>query len=477
MKMVYNFVMSFNTVNFFIFLILAFISYWAVNNRYRLIVLLILNAVFYLAGTSYWIVLVCMILLSYLFALKIDKLEGRNRKILFVVSVIVCLIPLLLLKYWNFTVTLFRLPLPLLNIVAPLGISFFTFEIISYLVDVYKGLEAEKDLLCYSAYVSFFPNISSGPIERAKRLLPILKQERKFDYDQASYGLKLFAWGLFKKFVVADNIASYIDPIFAKSQRYFGLILVIVIIIYPIQIYADFSGYSNMVSGIARLFGIDLVDNFKAPYFSNSIKQFWSKWHISLSSWLKDYIYIPLGGNRKGQFRKYLNLITTFVISGLWHGASINYLIWGLLHGVLQVIEDLIPFLKKKNDKFSWIRMFILYGVLCVTFIFFRCETFTKAIHFLNPMNLITYFSRDKLSLYFVKGFNDLRIENLDLFILLSTIIVMAIYDYFYTNKIDLIDKVSGLSLIPRWIIYVVFVLLIVYLSFKGTGTFIYLNY
>ena len=477
MKMVYNFVMSFNTVTFFIFLILAFTLYWSVNNKYRLAVLLILNAIFYLFGTSYWIVLVCLILISYLSALKIDKLEGKNRKIIFIISIIICLLPLLLLKYWNFTISLFNSSLPRLNIVAPLGISFFTFEIISYLVDVYRGMDAEKDLLCYGAYVSFFPNISSGPIERAKHLLPLLKQEKHFDYNQASYGLKLFAWGLFKKFVVADNIARYIDPIFARSQRYYGLILVIAIVIYPIQIYADFSGYSNMVSGIARLFGIDLVDNFKAPYFSNSMKEFWSKWHISLSSWLKDYVYIPLGGNRKGRIRKYINLITTFVISGLWHGASINYLIWGLLHGLLQVIEDLIPFTKKKSDKFSWFEMFVLYGILCVTFIFFRCETFTKAIHFLNPLNLITYFSRDNLSLYFVKGFKDLRIETLDLFVLLATIIIMIIYDYYYTKKIDLIESVSRLNTIPRWIVYIVFVLLIVYLSFKGTGTFIYTNY
>ena len=218
----------------------------------------------------------------------------------------------------------------MLNVISPVGISFYTFQTLSYVIDVYKvDVKAEKHFGYYATFISFFPQLVAGPIERTKNLLPQIKSAHVFNYEQATYGLKLMAWGFFKKLVIADTLSSPVKLVFDNPQEVQGFALILASFFFTIQIYCDFSGYSDIAIGTAKLFGIDLMTNFKNPYLSKSIKEFWSRWHISLSTWFRDYVYIPLGGNRVGHIRHNINLMITFLVSGLWHGANWTFVTWG----------------------------------------------------------------------------------------------------------------------------------------------------
>lgn len=216
------------------------------------------------------------------------------------------------------------------NIILPVGISFYIFQAISYIVDVYKGtVLAEKSLLSYALYITFFPQLVAGPIERAENIIPQFRGKHNFDYEKITNGIIFIVWGLFKKMVIADELAVYVDAVYGNVTRYAGFTLVIATVMFALQIYCDFSGYSDIAIGSAKMFGVDLMKNFKAPYLADSVHEFWKRWHISLSQWLRDYIYIPLGGGRKGKMRTNINLLIVFLISGLWHGADLTYVIWG----------------------------------------------------------------------------------------------------------------------------------------------------
>lgn len=268
------------------------------------------------------------------------------------VGAVGCLSVLAFFKYFNFLfqelvtiVGFFSIKIEpiVLNILLPVGISFYTFQTLSYVIDVYKGkVEPEKSFLTYATFVSFFPQLVAGPIERASNLLPQIKnmESIRFDYDKATYGVKLITWGLFKKLVIADVLAVYVDKVYDAPTSFTGFALLLAMFFFTIQIYCDFSGYSDMAVGSAKLIGIDLMTNFKSPYFSQSIKEFWSRWHISLSTWFKDYFYIPLGGNRCSNVRHCINLLLTFLLSGLWHGANITFVIGGEIHGLILVAES-----------------------------------------------------------------------------------------------------------------------------------------
>ena len=333
--------MNFNSFEYAIFLPIVFFIYWNVPHRYRWGLLLLASYYFYMSWNPKYVVLILgTTVVSYAAARLLERTEKeRYKKFIVLSTVLICLTVLFFFKYFNFlslsvVEVCSRLAIPLhpltLQVLLPVGISFYTFQTLSYVIDVYKGsVKAERHFGYYATFISFFPQLVAGPIERTRNLLPQLKAERIFNYDEAVYGLRLMAWGFFKKLVVADNAAIIVDKVYGSLDKCTGFDLLAAIFLFTMQIYCDFSGYSDIAIGSARLLGIKLMTNFKSPYFSSSLKEFWGRWHISLSTWFRDYLYIPLGGNRCSKFRHNLNLMLTFLVSGLWHGANWTFVFWG----------------------------------------------------------------------------------------------------------------------------------------------------
>lgn len=333
--------MNFNSIQYLIFLPIVFILHWIIPQKYKWIVLLIASYYFYMSWNAKYVFLILFTTgITYFCGIALEKNKDKGRKkLILAITLIACLGVLALFKYGNFildsvaaVLSIFSIKIhPMtLRLLLPVGISFYTFQTLSYVIDVYRGdIEAERHFGYYATFISFFPQLVAGPIERSSNLLPQIKKERIFSYDSGKEGLLLMAWGFFKKIVIADTLAIYSDKIFNDVMSYTGFSLIVAIFFFTIQIYCDFSGYSDIAIGTAKLFGIKLMDNFRSPYFSSSIKEFWSRWHISLSTWLRDYVYIPLGGNRVSKLRHKLNLLITFLISGLWHGANWTFVVWG----------------------------------------------------------------------------------------------------------------------------------------------------
>lgn len=344
--------MLFNSVDFAFFLPLVYLLYWfACKDKYTVQNLLLLAASYFFYGcwdVRFLLLLAFSTLLDYASGLQIRAAANRNsQKIWLTVSICINVGFLAFFKYYNFFVDSFarllvgfglEVHFPLLQIVLPVGISFYTFHGLSYVFDIYRGkTEPRKNLVDYALFVSFFPLLVAGPIERATHLLPQLEQQRKWDTAKAADGLRQILWGLFKKVLIADNCAQYASSIFENHTLHNGGALLVGAICFMFEVYGDFSGYSDIALGAARLFGIELLQNFSYPYFSRSISEFWTRWHISLSSWFRDYVYIPLGGGREGKLRKVRNIMIVFLLSGFWHGASFNRILWGGLHGLFMV--------------------------------------------------------------------------------------------------------------------------------------------
>ncbi len=341
--------MLFNSIDFAVFLPVVFCLYWFVANRnLRMQNLLIVAASYFFYGMWDWRFLSLILfstVVDYAIGVGLSKTEEENkRKVLLWTSVLVNLGFLGFFKYFNFfldnflaTFSLFGSPIQAnsLNIILPVGISFYTFQTMSYTIDIYRRkLEPTRDFIAFSAFVSFFPQLVAGPIERATNLLPQFFSSKKFDEQKAVDGLKQVLWGLFKKMVIADNCAKYANEIFNNSEQYSGSMLVLGAIFFAFQIYGDFSGYSDIAIGTSRLFGFDLMRNFATPYFSRDTAEFWRRWHISLSTWFRDYVYIPLGGSRVGTWFKIRNIFIIFLVSGFWHGANWTFIVWGALNAI-----------------------------------------------------------------------------------------------------------------------------------------------
>ena len=385
--------MLFNSWQFAVFLPLVFILYWSINSqKFRIYLLLISSYYFYMSWNVKYIALILFTtLISFSCAILIEKYERYKRAAL-CASLISCLGVLFIFKYFNFFnynlikfLNSFALNLhPVtLKLMLPVGISFYTFQTLSYVIDVYnKKIKPERNFAVYAAFISFFPQLVAGPIERAENLLPQIKYKHEFNYDQAAYGLKLIAWGLYKKLVIADNLALSVDAVYNNLNNYTGFSLVTAALFFTVQIYCDFSGYSDIARGSAKLMGINLIENFRAPYFASSLREFWSRWHISLSSWFKDYLYIPLGGNRKGKMRTALNRLFVFLCTGFWHGANWTFLVWGLGHGLLSSLEDagVIPVKRLERSRAGRL-LCRCYTLLCVTLLFvvFRADSLAAA--------------------------------------------------------------------------------------------------
>jgi alginate O-acetyltransferase complex protein AlgI len=401
--------MLFNSIDFAIFLPIVFVLYWfVINKNLRLQNLLIVTASYIFYGWWDWRFLTLILLstiIDYSVGLGLSKHENKTkRKLLLWTSILVNLGFLGFFKYFNFFQDNFinafsffgtEINSNSLNIILPVGISFYTFQTLSYTIDIYKRkFEPTKDFIAFSAFVSFFPQLVAGPIERAKNLFPQFYSKRTFDYSKAVDGMRQILWGLFKKIVIADNCAEYANLIFNNSEDYSGSTLVLGALFFTFQIYGDFSGYSDIAIGTSRLFGFDLMRNFAFPYFSRDIAEFWRRWHISLSTWFRDYLYIPLGGSRGRTWNKVRNIFTIFIVSGLWHGANWTFIIWGLLNAIY-----FLPLLLTNNNRknlgivaqgkilptFKELSFMLLtFGLTVIAWIIFRADSITHAWSYLS---------------------------------------------------------------------------------------------
>jgi len=412
--------MLFNSIDFAVFLPIVFALYWLINNKsLKVQNLLIIAASYLFYGWWDWRFLSLIVfstLVDYAVGIGLSKQEDKTtRKLLLWVSIIVNLGFLGVFKYYDFFLnnfisafSFFGIPIQanLLHIILPVGISFYTFQTLSYSIDIYRRkLEPTKDFLAFGAFVCFFPQLVAGPIERATHLLPQFYKKRKFDYSQAVDGMRQILWGLFKKIVIADNCATYANVIFNNSEDYSGSSLALGALFFTFQIYGDFSGYSDIAIGTSRLFGFDLMQNFNFPYFSRDIAEFWRRWHISLSTWFRDYLYIPLGGSRGGTWMKVRNTFIIFIVSGFWHGANWTFIVWGALNAVY-----FLPLLLTKNNRnhidivakgkylpsvkelFS---ILLTFGLTVLAWVFFRAENISHAVVYISDMftDFGSYFS------------------------------------------------------------------------------------
>ena len=389
--------MLFNSFEFLIFFPVVCIVYYLLkNNRWRIPFLLVASYYFYMNWEPLYAVLIMTsTVLTYLCGLLVERHanDEPKKKAFLVVSLVINFAILLFFKYFDFInesvfslleMAGIRWTVPNLDVLMPVGISFYTFQAVGYSIDVYRGtIKAERNFFTYALFVSFFPQLVAGPIERAKNLLPQFHEEHRFNYDEAIEGLKQMLWGFFMKLCVADMISEYVDVVYENVGHHNGTSLIVATLFFTFQIYCDFAGYSLIAIGAARVMGFRLMENFHRPYYSLNIKEFWKRWHISLSSWFKDYLYIPLGGNRVKYPRYLLNVMITFLVSGLWHGAVWTFVVWGGLHGMYQIIGNIwCKYVHKPEYKTTFSR--ILSTVFCfvlVSFawIFFRANDVTEA--------------------------------------------------------------------------------------------------
>jgi alginate O-acetyltransferase complex protein AlgI len=381
--------MLFNSLDFLLFLPLAIGLFYFAPHKGRWLILLLLSYFFYMMWKPEFIILILIsTVVDYTLSIYITRKEAkRTKRILLWVSIIVNLGILIIFKYNNFFIENVnmlitqmggRSQIPLLQLVLPMGISFYTFQTMSYTIDVYRGnIKPERHFGYFALYVCYFPQLVAGPIERAGDLLNQFKKKSIITYQNFSWGGKQIIWGLFKKVVIADRLSVIIDQVYENPGQHDGLSLIFASYLFAIQIYCDFSGYSDIAIGVSRMFGIKLKMNFNLPYSSLSFQQFWSKWHISLSGWFRDYLYIPLGGNRVARPRWLLNLFIVFVVSGFWHGSKWTFIIWGALHGVYLIVEQLLGTHDVKlSSKWSKIiRRIVVFNLVVFAWIFFRANS------------------------------------------------------------------------------------------------------
>lgn len=389
--------MVFNSITFFVFFVVFFNLYWILNKyasiRFRNLFTLISSYIFYGWWDYRFLSLIIISSISdYILGLKIYHAKNRsNRKIYLFLSLFINLGILGFFKYYNFfidsfidLISLFNISANIhtLKIILPVGISFYTFQTLSYTIDIYKNkLKPTNDIISFFTFVAFFPQLVAGPIERASRLLKQFKERKKFSYKNSVAGLRLVLWGLFKKIVIADNLGLIVDVIFDPASDFTGISVFMGGFLFAFQVYCDFSGYSDIAIGISKMLGYELMINFKTPYFSASFTEFWRRWHISLSSWFKDYVYIPLGGSKKSKLRVDLNIFITFFLSGLWHGAQITFVLWGSLHGIALIIEKYLKFKVK-----PYIAIPFVFFVFCLFLLPFRANNLSHLMDLISRL-------------------------------------------------------------------------------------------
>ena len=474
--------MLFNSFTFILFFPIAALLYYVLPHKLRGTYLLLVSYGFYMNwNPTYALLLAGITLVSYFSALGMSRLsrlenkESQSKKVL-VASIVLCLLPLIVFKYFNFiNGSVFallqafgmRIPMPDFKWLLPVGISFFTFKVISYLVDVYKGrIEPERNLGIYALYVSFFVDLAAGPIDRAEKLIPQLKTKHNFVPEQVVKGLRLMLWGYFMKVVVADRLTLYVDPVFNHLDSHSGISVLLAAVFFSIQIYCDFGGYSFIAIGCGKVMGFDLMTNFERPYMATSVTDFWRRWHISLSTWFRDYVYIPLGGNRCSKLRNRINLLVTFTVSGLWHGANWTFVIWGFLNGVFQVFGKMWKKSGSKQKVYkgserAW-NIFITFVLMTVAWTFFRANNVEDAIQALGMMCVPTgslYIPQTSLLVYILMG--------------MAVLLVCDVLQEMHGRHPLLENK----SVVVRFASYLLLIVLILTVGVFDGGQFIYFQF
>ena len=396
--------MLFNSLNFVIFFICVTSLYYMLPGPARWKMLLVASCYFYMAFVpAYILILLVTILIDYVMGILIADAEGRRRKAYLVISIISTCAVLFVFKYYNFFITTssrvghllgFHPDLPLSHFILPIGLSFHTFQSLSYVIEVYRGKQApERHFGIYSLYVMFYPQLVAGPIERPQNLLHQFYEHHPFNVENVMRGLSMMAWGYFQKMVIADRAGSYVNIAYGGWQAASGLELLLATVLFAVQIYADFAGYSAIAIGAARVMGFELMTNFNHPYFAKSISDYWRRWHISLSTWFKDYVYFPLFGDTISIPRHFRSLLITFTISGLWHGANWNFVIWGFYNGLLLVVEGWIGKWWGKGWAWTAARRFVTLTLVLIGFVFFRARSVSQAFGILARIGSSTSLS------------------------------------------------------------------------------------
>ena len=484
--------MIFNSLDFAIFLPIVFFLYWFVavkNFKLQNILIVVSSYVFY--GWWDWRFLALIVFSTftdYFVGILLQKNNNNNqkRKVLLWISVIVNIAFLGFFKYCNFFIDSFvtafsffglKISGTHLNIILPVGISFYTFQTMSYSIDIYyRKMEPTKDFIGFAAFVSFFPQLVAGPIERATNLLPQFYTKKHFSYDNAIEGCRQILWGLFKKVVIADNCARYVNNVFNDYGNYSGSTLVLAAIFFTFQIYCDFSGYSDIAIGVSRLFDFKLMRNFNFPYFSRDVAEFWRRWHISLTTWFRDYIYFPLGGSRKGLFKTIRNTFIIFIVSGFWHGANWTFIAWGAIHACY-----FLPLLLSKNNRKNIeivakgknfptfrevVQILVTFSLTVFAWIFFRAESLTHAFHYVAGIFNRTLFSIPSV----------ITVKMCMIFVI---VIIFFLLEWIGREKefaLQQIDMQNKRSIIARWSLYIALIFCILCLG-GNSQDFIYFQF
>lgn len=474
--------MIFNSIDYlFFFPIVTTLYFLLPKNKTRIFLLWIASYFFYMCWNPVYISLILVsTVIDYTVGIQMEKtIDKGKRKLLLYVSLLANIGILFYFKYYNFLCENLQLVIDKFNpdwiipehhYLLPVGISFYTFQTLSYTIDIYqKKLQPESNFARFALYVSFFPQLVAGPIERAANLLPQLREKHFFEYNRVRSGLLLILWGMFKKVVVADRFALYVDTVYNSPTKFTGLATILASIFFSFQIYCDFSGYSDIAIGSARVLGYDLMENFKGPYFSKSIREFWQRWHISLSTWFRDYLYIPLGGNRGGKFSTYKNLLIVFLITGIWHGANWTFIAWGMFHGFFLIIErlGLKDILNKIPTIFQVAYVFI---ISTVGWVFFRADNIENALVILQQMTL---FSADNFfNIYALSAAVQTFEFNLALFFLM---IIWGVH--YLENKYNICDFIISFPKLVRWMIYTLLTLTIFNFGSVADVPFVYFQF
>ena len=431
----------------------------------------------------YIILIILSTITDFIVAKKIFNSEKKsNKKIFLIISIFVNILILISFKYVNFIteninlgIEIFSLQqkIPELDILLPVGISFYTFQTLSYTIDVYRNkIKPEKHIGKFALYVSFFPQLVAGPIERASRLIPQFNIKQKFDTNRLSYGLKLMFWGFFQKIVIADNLKSIVEIVYENPEQYQGVSIVIATVFFAFQIYCDFAGYTNIAIGAAHIFGIKLIPNFKRPYFASSFRNFWQRWHISLSTWFKDYVYISLGGNKVVKWKWFYIILITFLISGLWHGANWTFIIWGAIHGFLYLFESVLKNQLEKSPKLyskliknkyiKFLRIIIVFSFVLFSWVFFRAENLHDVIILVKNSFKINF---------------NIPFDHKTLFIAFLLISFLFVVNLIEEKQQRIINFISSKPKIVRWSIYYIMLLILIGIGNWGLNEFIYFQF
>ena len=483
--------MLFNSFQFLLFFPTVTLVYFLLPHRWRWLHLLLASCVFYAAFIpAYLLILLFMIVVDYIAGIMIENASPARRKRFLIISILTNVGILSIFKYYNFfidnvnslisVVGIPTHPFPMSSLILPIGLSFHTFQAMSYTIEVYRGnRQAERHFGIYALYVMFYPQLVAGPIERPQNMLHQFHERKYFDYTNLTEGLKQMLWGLFKKVVIADRLGLFVNEVYNHTGDYRGLTFVAATVFFSFQIYCDFSGYSSIAIGAARVMGFDLMKNFDTPYLSRSIREFWQRWHISLSTWFRDYVYIPLGGNKVSTGRWYYNLFITFLISGIWHGANWTFVIWGALHGayVLAAITNPFrPWIDRIGTRIPlWAGVagdrIVVFVLVSFAWIFFRSNSLADSVHIVRSIADLSSYDLSQLSFRLVPE-NKHSVYTIDMlfgwiwiFFLIVTEIVFSKYSF------------QRLATPIRWSTYIVGIIIILLLGVFENNEFIYFQF